>query len=108
MSFLAKLFTNSDGSIPYLPILLSMVVGALIAIAYVKFARPTFIFMTTAEVLPEKQVKVKEEFKKVKATPPPPPPVPSIYIEEDTEDEEDEEPEEELPVGLDLNALLDE
>ena len=46
-SLLTKLFTNGDGSIPFIPIIISVVLGAIIAIGYIKFMKPTFIFPET-------------------------------------------------------------
>ena len=85
-----SLLKNADGSVPYLPILISLIIGAIIALAYVKFKKPAFILDTI--IVPEKEtatppvvVKVKEEFKALKSK------LPEIYLEEEEEEEETEE-----------------
>lgn len=118
VNMLMSLLKNSDGSVPYLPILISLIIGAIIALAYVKFKKPAFILDTIIVPIQETAtppvvVKVKEEFKALKsklakqAMAPP-----EIYLEEEeteeeepTEEEETEEDEDEEATRLDFGKL---
>ena len=44
MGFLGNLLKNSDGSVPWLPIIIAMILGAVIALLYAKFKKPSFLF----------------------------------------------------------------